>query len=105
MAKENDTYSTPLRLFNRLDSVFHFTFDVCALAENTKVHDNYYTPETDGLRELWTGVCWMKPPVSEMKKWVAKAHRVGDDGVRRSWRGVGVWSVLGAQEVMSFFLS
>ena len=80
MAKENDVYATPFSLFDRFSRVFRFTCDVCALAENTKVPEKYYTPEMNGLKQQWTGVCWMNPPFSEMELWVEKARISADNG-------------------------
>ncbi len=34
-----------------------------------------FTPEQDGLKQEWTGVCWMNPPYGrEIGKWVRKAY-------------------------------
>lgn len=51
-----------------------FEVDVCALSENTKC-PIYYTPETDGLVQDWTGkICWMNPPYGKtIGQWVKKA--------------------------------
>ena len=50
--------------------------DVCATEENTKVLDNYFSPEDDGLSKDWQGnVCFMNPPYGrEVQDWVKKAH-------------------------------
>lgn len=66
-------WSTPQVLFDRLDAEFGFSTDVCASPENAKC-DRYFTAESDGLRQSWTGVCWMNPPYGrEIGKWMAKA--------------------------------
>lgn len=71
---ENIVYSTPVKLFKIINEEFNFTLDVCALPENAKCA-NYFTPETDGLKQDWPGVCWMNPPFNkELKKWVIKAR-------------------------------
>lgn len=71
---ENIIYSTPTKLFKVINDEFHFTLDVCALPENAKC-ENYFTPEIDGLKRDWPGVCWMNPPFNkELKKWVIKAR-------------------------------
>lgn len=69
-------WETPNELFNRLDSEFHFTVDVCATAENAKC-PRYYTKEQDGLVQDWTGeTVWCNPPYGrEMQKWVRKCYR------------------------------
>ena len=66
-------WETPLYLFEQLNKEFNFTLDVCALPENAKV-ENYYTPQLDGLRQDWSGVCWMNPPYGrDISKWMSKA--------------------------------
>lgn len=67
-------WETPQALFDELNAEFHFTVDVAALPENAKCA-RYYTPETDGLAQDWSGeVVWCNPPYGrEIGKWVAKA--------------------------------
>jgi len=74
--KRND-WSTPIKLYNKLDKEFHFTVDVCATAENAK-HKHYYTPEMNGLKQDWNGkVCFCNPPYGrEISKWVEKASKI-----------------------------
>lgn len=50
-----DNWATPQWLFDELDKTFHFTLDVCASDENHKC-DNYFTKESDGLKQDWGGV-------------------------------------------------
>ena len=45
-----DDWETPSTLFQRLDSEFGFTIDVCATHQNTKC-PRYYTEEDDGLAQ------------------------------------------------------
>lgn len=72
-SSQTDMWATPQDLFNRLNAVFGFTTDVCAIPENAKCVD-YFTPEIDGLSQEWTGVCWMNPPYGRaIIKWVEKA--------------------------------
>lgn len=66
-------WETPKDFFEKLDAEFGFTLDVCALPENAKCK-RYFTPQVDGLKQEWKGVCWMNPPYGrEIGKWVAKA--------------------------------
>src|SRR5918996_452882 len=68
-------WGTPQAFFNELDSEFHFTLDVCATARNAKCKD-FFTPEQDGLKQEWRGVCFCNPPYGdEIGKWVEKAYK------------------------------
>lgn len=70
---KTDMWETPQEFYDKLNEEFHFTCDVCAISENAKC-DRYYTPEMDGLKQEWEGVCWMNPPYGkEVGKWVKKA--------------------------------
>jgi len=67
-------WPTPQDLFDKLNEWYEFNLDVCALPENTKCKD-YFTPEIDGLKQDWKGVCWMNPPYGrEIGKWIKKAY-------------------------------
>jgi phage N-6-adenine-methyltransferase len=66
-------WETPQDFFDELDREFGFTLDVCALPENAKCQ-RYFTPDMDGLKQEWRGVCWMNPPYGrEIGEWVRKA--------------------------------
>lgn len=66
-------WATPPDLFQAWDEKYHFGTDVCATAENAKC-SHYYTKEQDGLRQEWSGMCWMNPPYGrEIGAWVRKA--------------------------------
>jgi site-specific DNA-methyltransferase (adenine-specific) len=70
----SDEWETPREFFDAVDSVFHFTLDVCADHSNAKC-PRYYTKEEDGLSLEWRGVCWMNPPYGrEISLWVRKAY-------------------------------
>jgi phage N-6-adenine-methyltransferase len=75
-----DSWATPQDFFDRLNSEFHFTLDVCADDENHKC-GKYFTKEMDGLSQPWTGVCWCNPPYGrQMPKWVRKASDSASQG-------------------------
>ena len=79
-----DKWSTPQPLFDVLHAEFHFTLDVCALPSNAKCTD-FYTPEDDGLKQPWIGLCWMNPPYGrEIVHWMERAF------VAPVWDGVTV---------------
>lgn len=72
-SSKTDLWSTPQDFFDRLDLKYHFETDVCALPENAKCK-KFFTPEDDGLSQLWEGVCWCNPPYGrDLIKWVRKA--------------------------------
>lgn len=76
----SDQWETPQDLFEKLDREFQFETDVCALPENAKC-EKYFTPDQDGLKQKWTGTCWMNPPYGrEIKKWVKKAYESSLEG-------------------------
>lgn len=68
-------WETPQKLYDMLDSIFHFTLDPCATAENSKCK-KYFTKDDDGLKKSWEGhTVFMNPPYGrEVKKWIKKAY-------------------------------
>ena len=75
-----DLWATPQDFFNNYDTLFGFEIDVCASPENAKC-DRYFTKETDGLAQRWSGVCWMNPPYSRaIGKWMKKAYESSKSG-------------------------
>ena len=75
MFSSNDlTWATPQSLFDKLNEEFNFTIDVCATAVNAKC-EVYYSPEIDGLKQNWSGTCWMNPPYGrKIGIWLKKAY-------------------------------
>ena len=73
-SSKDQTWETPKEFFNKLNSVFNFTLDVCASPETAKC-EKYFTPEIDGLTKNWAdNMCWMNPPYGrEQIKWIEKA--------------------------------
>lgn len=88
MTLNNSLYSsktiewpTPQWLFDKLNGEFLFTLDVCANEHNKKV-SNYFDIKTDGLKQKWSGSCWMNPPYGKtIKDWVKKAAEERKNGV------------------------
>jgi phage N-6-adenine-methyltransferase len=73
-------WETPQSFFDALHAEFHFTLDVAAQAGNAKCAC-YFTPQDDGLTQLWEGVCWMNPPYGKtIGQWVAKAAESAQHG-------------------------
>lgn len=72
-SSKTDLWATPQDLFNKYNEKYHFETDVCALPENAKC-EKFFTPEMDGLKQEWSGVCWCNPPYGRnIGKWVEKA--------------------------------
>ncbi|MEK6833214.1 MAG: DNA N-6-adenine-methyltransferase [Nanoarchaeota archaeon] len=79
-SSKTDLWSTPQHLFNELNKEFNFTVDVCANKNNNKCNF-FYSVDDDGLKQNWTGICWMNPPYGrEIKKWIKKAYESGKNG-------------------------
>ena len=79
-ASTTDLWETPQSLFDELNNVYHFDLDVCALPDNAKC-ENYFTPDIDGLKQEWSGTCWMNPPYGrEIGKWMKKALESSRNG-------------------------
>lgn len=75
-----EVWATPQGFFDKYNRIFNFEVDVCALAENAKC-ERYFTPEQDGLRQEWVGVCWMNPPYGrQIGLWVKKAYEAACAG-------------------------
>lgn len=72
-SKKHD-WATPWPLFRELDArLGPFDLDVCATARNAKC-GKFFSPEDDGLSQVWHGVCWMNPPYGrELPHWMSKA--------------------------------
>lgn len=73
-SSKTDMWATPQDFFDKLNEEFNFTVDVCAIPENAKC-EKFFTPEIDGLKQEWTGVCWCNPPYGrDIGKWLEKAY-------------------------------
>ena len=72
-SSKTDLWATPQDLFDKYNDIYNFETDVCALPENAMC-EKFFTPEMDGLKQEWTGVCWCNPPYGrQIGKWVEKA--------------------------------
>ena len=73
-SQKTGVVETPHWLFDRLNAIYHFDLDAAALPENAKCAD-YFTPETDGLKQQWRGNVWLNPPYGRgIADWCRKAH-------------------------------
>jgi len=69
-----DMWATPQAFFDKYNAIHNFQTDVCAIADNAKC-PVFFTPEIDGLKQEWTGSCWMNPPYGRgINAWVKKAY-------------------------------
>lgn len=76
----NQSWETPDDLFAKVDSMFHFTRDVCATAENKKC-EQFYSEQDSCLEHTWDGINWMNPPYKDMKKFIQKAYNEHEHAV------------------------
>lgn len=72
-ASKNQSWETPDELFFKIDSMFHFTRDVCASKDNAKCN-LFWTKEDSCLDKEWDGINWMNPPYKNMKHFIKKAY-------------------------------
>lgn len=75
-----DMHETPIEFFNKINSEFNFTLDVCATKTNAKCK-SFYTEEDDGLVMPWRGVVWCNPPYGrDIVKWIEKGFLSAMEG-------------------------
>lgn len=80
---KTDLWETPQDFFDKLNAIYHFSIDVCALPYNTKC-TRYYTPIDDGLSQDWSNdVVWCNPPYGKtIGLWVKKSYLESIKGSR-----------------------
>lgn len=76
--KASDEWRTPQAFFEALDAEFGFDVDMAATAENCWVEqywgpDHYQADRRNSLVFDWSGVCWLNPPYSKCREFIAKA--------------------------------
>ena len=73
-SNNTDEWATPEEFYKKLDALYRFDLDPCATAENAKCK-KFYTQQTDGLKQHWTGhTVFCNPPYSGIKLWVEKCY-------------------------------
>lgn len=73
---QKDDWGTPQKLYDELNSEFHFTVDACADQDNFK-DKNYYTVETDGLNADWGGKqCFATHLIANVKR-ISRGRKIG----------------------------
>lgn len=79
-SSETNMWATPQKFFDKYDAIYGFSTDVCAIQSNAKCK-NFFTPEQDGLKQTWNGICWMNPPYGRtIKHWIKKAYESALNG-------------------------
>ena len=76
-SSKSNEWETPQSFFDRLNQTLGpFTLDPCATKETTKVPENFFTQEEDGLMKDWEGeTVFMNPPYGrEISMWMRKAY-------------------------------
>lgn len=73
-SSNKQTYETPNKLFNELNSLFNFEIDVCANKNNSKCK-KYFDKETDGIKQEWSKMNWCNPPYNNQKVFLNKAYK------------------------------
>ncbi len=74
-SSNTDLWSTPQDFFEKINTVFKFDLDVCATVDNAKC-ERFFSEETNGLEQSWTGNVWMNPPYGRgIGEWVEKAYK------------------------------
>lgn len=79
----DQTWTTPQPVFDRLNCIFDFKLDPCAMPDTAKCA-TYFTPETDGLKQSWHmyGNAFVNPPFGrEISLWVAKSYEESMKGI------------------------
>lgn len=81
LTSNTDQWATPQDFFDLCETQYgKFDTDVCADASNTKC-PVYFDKNKDGLKQTWTGKCWMNPPYGrEIGKWMKKAYESSLNG-------------------------
>lgn len=79
VSSKSNEWSTPVKLFNWLNSQFCFQLDPCATKENAKC-SFYFTKQDDGLNKEWSfdgkrgRSVFINPPYGgHTKEWISKA--------------------------------
>ena len=79
-SSKTDEWETPQAVFDELNTIYKFKLDVCASGKNAKC-PWFFTKKEDGLKQQWTGSCWMNPPYGRtIGLWMKKAYEASFAG-------------------------
>ena len=80
LSSNSNEWETPQKLFDRLNSEFHFTLDAASTDENAKC-PKHYTKKDEALLQDWPGVVWCNPPYGKaISKFVQKGYEEAQKG-------------------------
>lgn len=84
MTSKSDEWETPQKMFDELNKIYKFNYDLAANDQNHKL-DNYFTLKENSLIQDWKsldGWQWLNPPYGrQLKFWVKKALESTTDKV------------------------
>lgn len=83
LSSKNQTWATPLSIFNPINEIFDFVLDPCAAHETAKCKI-YYTEKENGLKQDWSkiGNAYVNPPFGrELPKWMKKCYEESIKGI------------------------
>ena len=96
LSSERMDWCTPQDFFDELNAEFNFTLDAAATAKTAKCAQ-YFTPESCGLSQPWSGTVFCNPPYGrEIGKWVKKAYE-------EAQRGTTIVLLIPARTCTSYF--
>lgn len=74
VSSKSNEWATPIKLFDYLNNMFHFTLDPCATEQNAKCK-KFYTIKDDGLSKSWADESvFVNPPYGgHTRKWIEKS--------------------------------
>jgi len=81
LSSNTDKWSTPQKFFDECSIKYGpFDIDVCADSNNAKCKI-YFDEITNGLKQIWSGKCWMNPPYGRsITEWMRKAYESSGNG-------------------------
>jgi phage N-6-adenine-methyltransferase len=85
-SKASDEWSTPQDFFEALDAEAHFELDCAATEDNAKtfkfigLRDDALTCSWQGYLGLRSPICWLNPPYSKCREFIAKAAEEAKKG-------------------------
>ena len=79
--EENDTVATKRELWEPIAKrIGGFDLDPAAGCEPTKIANERYTAEDDGLTSPWFGTVWLNPPFSAKTEWYKRLYDQYENG-------------------------